>query len=67
VRLASSARRVDSLGLRRPKCCVHSRGEFWFQFPPFFGFDFMVGFLVVVLVGDGVVLSWVVSIVVVSV
>jgi len=53
--------RVVSVGARRPKCVVQERGEVGVQFPPGFGFDFMVigGFelvvvLVVLVVDDGV-------------
>jgi len=52
--------RVVSVGARRPKCVVQERGEVGVQFPPGFGFDFMVigGFELVdvlVVVDDGVV------------
>jgi len=51
--------RVVSVGARRPKCVVQERGEVGVQFPPGFGFDFMVigGFelSLVVVVDDGVV------------
>jgi len=52
--------RVVSVGARRPKCVVQERGEVGVQFPPGFGFDFMVigGFelvVVLVVVDDGVV------------
>jgi len=52
--------RLVSVGARRPKCVVQERGEVGVQFPPGFGFDFMVigGFEVVVgvvVVVDGVV------------
>jgi len=43
--LASWDRRASSIGSRLPKFWLHWRGASRFQFPPFFGFDFILSII----------------------